>query len=107
MKEQSGKRQSRCDCQQGWNATCGLQEVNITATWIFCTNQSCAIDGGAAWLSANDSNTTNCQQAYGAILASEFPHYAEAVAGFLYGPLWGGVWGTIGLLCGSMLAMTL
>ncbi len=42
------------------------------------------------------------------IIIAPIPGYAvQVAAGFLYGPFWGGVWGSIGLLCGSMLAMRL
>lgn len=42
------------------------------------------------------------------IVIAPIPGYAvQGTAGFLYGPFWGGVWGGLGLLCGSMLAMWL
>lgn len=42
------------------------------------------------------------------IIVAPVPGYVvQAVAGYLYGPWWGGLWGTIGLLCGAMLAMWL
>jgi uncharacterized membrane protein YdjX (TVP38/TMEM64 family) len=42
------------------------------------------------------------------IVIAPIPGYVmQAAAGYLYGPFWGGVWGSIGLLAGSMLAMGL
>jgi uncharacterized membrane protein YdjX (TVP38/TMEM64 family) len=42
------------------------------------------------------------------IIVAPVPGYVvQAVAGYLYGPWWGGLWGAIGLLCGAMLAMWL
>jgi uncharacterized membrane protein YdjX (TVP38/TMEM64 family) len=42
------------------------------------------------------------------IIVAPIPGYAmQIVAGFLYGPLWGGVWGSVGLLGGAWLAMAL
>jgi uncharacterized membrane protein YdjX (TVP38/TMEM64 family) len=42
------------------------------------------------------------------IVAAPIPGYVvQAAAGFLFGPFWGGVWGSIGLLTGGMLAMGL
>jgi uncharacterized membrane protein YdjX (TVP38/TMEM64 family) len=42
------------------------------------------------------------------IIIAPIPGYVvQAAAGYLYGPFWGGVWGSIGLLAGSMLAMGL
>ncbi|MFN8441974.1 MAG: VTT domain-containing protein [Caldilineaceae bacterium] len=34
-------------------------------------------------------------------------YFVQAAAGYLYGPIWGGVWATCGLITGSMLAMGL
>lgn len=42
------------------------------------------------------------------IIIAPIPGYiVQLTAGFLYGPLWGGVWSAIGLLIGSMTAMWL
>jgi uncharacterized membrane protein YdjX (TVP38/TMEM64 family) len=42
------------------------------------------------------------------IVIAPIPGYVmQAAAGYLYGPFWGGVWGSIGLLAGAMLAMGL
>lgn len=42
------------------------------------------------------------------IVVAPIPGYfVQAAAGYLYGPFWGGVWATCGLLTGSMLAMGL
>jgi len=42
------------------------------------------------------------------IVVAPIPGYVmQAAAGYLYGPFWGGVWGSIGLLAGAMLAMAL
>jgi uncharacterized membrane protein YdjX (TVP38/TMEM64 family) len=42
------------------------------------------------------------------IVVAPIPGYAvQAAAGFLFGPWWGGVWASIGALCGGMLAMLL
>jgi uncharacterized membrane protein YdjX (TVP38/TMEM64 family) len=42
------------------------------------------------------------------IVIAPLPGYVmQAAAGYLYGPFWGGVWGSLGLLAGSMLAMGL
>lgn len=42
------------------------------------------------------------------IVVAPIPGYVmQAAAGYLYGPFWGGVWGSLGLLAGSMLAMGL
>lgn len=42
------------------------------------------------------------------IVVAPIPGYfVQAAAGYLYGPFWGGVWATCGLMCGSMLAMAL
>lgn len=34
-------------------------------------------------------------------------YFVQAAAGYLYGPIWGGLWATCGLMSGSMLAMGL
>jgi uncharacterized membrane protein YdjX (TVP38/TMEM64 family) len=42
------------------------------------------------------------------IVIAPIPGYVmQAAAGYLYGPFWGGIWGSIGLLAGAMLAMGL
>lgn len=42
------------------------------------------------------------------IVVAPIPGYfVQAAAGYLYGPYWGGLWATIGLMGGSMLAMRL
>lgn len=42
------------------------------------------------------------------IVVAPVPGYVvQIAAGFLYGPLWGGVWGSLGLLAGSSLAFWL
>lgn len=42
------------------------------------------------------------------IIVAPIPGYIiQAAAGFLYGPLWGGIWATIGLFMGSLTAMKL
>lgn len=42
------------------------------------------------------------------IVIAPIPGYVmQAAAGYLYGPFWGGLWGSIGLLAGAMLAMGL
>lgn len=42
------------------------------------------------------------------IVIAPIPGYVmQAAAGYLYGPFWGGVWGSIGLLAGAMVAMGL
>lgn len=42
------------------------------------------------------------------IVVAPIPGYfVQAAAGYLYGPVWGGIWATVGLFCGSMLAMSL
>jgi uncharacterized membrane protein YdjX (TVP38/TMEM64 family) len=42
------------------------------------------------------------------IIVAPIPGYVmQLAAGFLYGPVWGGIWGSIGLLGGAMLAMWL
>jgi uncharacterized membrane protein YdjX (TVP38/TMEM64 family) len=40
------------------------------------------------------------------ILVAPIPGYAvQGAAGFLFGPVWGGIWGSLGLMTGGMLAM--
>jgi uncharacterized membrane protein YdjX (TVP38/TMEM64 family) len=42
------------------------------------------------------------------IVIAPIPGYVmQAAAGYLYGPWWGGLWGSLGLIAGSMLAMGL
>jgi uncharacterized membrane protein YdjX (TVP38/TMEM64 family) len=42
------------------------------------------------------------------IVVAPIPGYVmQAAAGYLYGPFWGGVWGSLGLVAGGMLAMGL
>lgn len=42
------------------------------------------------------------------IVIAPIPGYVmQAAAGYLYGPFWGGVWGSLGLVAGAMLAMGL
>jgi uncharacterized membrane protein YdjX (TVP38/TMEM64 family) len=42
------------------------------------------------------------------IVIAPVPGYIiQAAAGFLYGPLWGGIWASLGLFLGSMTAMSL
>jgi uncharacterized membrane protein YdjX (TVP38/TMEM64 family) len=42
------------------------------------------------------------------IVVAPIPGYVvQAAAGYLYGPVWGGVWGALGLLSGATLAMWL
>lgn len=42
------------------------------------------------------------------IIVAPIPGYVmQLAAGFLYGPVWGGLWGSVGLLSGAMLAMWL
>jgi uncharacterized membrane protein YdjX (TVP38/TMEM64 family) len=42
------------------------------------------------------------------IVVAPIPGYVmQAAAGYLYGPFWGGVWGSLGLVAGAMLAMGL
>jgi uncharacterized membrane protein YdjX (TVP38/TMEM64 family) len=42
------------------------------------------------------------------IIVAPIPGYIiQAAAGFLYGPLWGGIWASLGLFLGSMTAMKL
>jgi uncharacterized membrane protein YdjX (TVP38/TMEM64 family) len=42
------------------------------------------------------------------IVVAPLPGYVmQAVAGYLYGPFWGGVWGALGVLIGSTLAMAI
>ena len=42
------------------------------------------------------------------IVVAPLPGYVmQAAAGYLYGPFWGGVWGALGVLIGSTLAMAI
>jgi uncharacterized membrane protein YdjX (TVP38/TMEM64 family) len=59
---------------------------------------------GLGWLGPLALITINVLQ----IVIAPIPGYVmQAAAGYLYGPFWGGVWGSIGLVAGAMLAMGL
>lgn len=63
-----------------------------------------AFVAGLGWLGPPALVTFNALQ----IVVAPIPGYVvQAAAGYLYGPFWGGVWGSLGLVSGASLAMWL
>jgi uncharacterized membrane protein YdjX (TVP38/TMEM64 family) len=74
--------------------------------WVLVQDRQAieAFVAGLGWLGPLALIAINALQ----IVAAPIPGYVvQAAAGFLFGPFWGGVWGSIGLLTGGMLAMGL
>lgn len=74
--------------------------------WALLSNEA-ALEAAIAelgWLGPVALVVLNAAQ----IVIAPIPGYfMQLAAGYLYGPFWGGIWGSIGLLAGTMLAMWL